>query len=74
MAHPIRDNITGAGLVPMDGSHPGPQFFVKLSVPVNGTHEGALGYTISTGFRGLMGDQRTPGFWGVTDVSQALKV
>ena len=33
---------------------------------MNGTHEGVLGYMISIGFRGLMGDQQTLGFWGVT--------
>ena len=26
VAHPIRDNITGTGLAPVDGSHPGPQW------------------------------------------------
>ena len=29
---------------------------------MNGTHEGVSDYTISTGFCGLMGDQRTPDF------------
>ena len=33
---------------------------------MNGTHGVVSGYTISTCFRGLMGDQLTPGFWGVT--------
>ena len=33
---------------------------------MNETHEGVSGYIISTGFRGLMGDQWMPGFWGVT--------
>ena len=33
---------------------------------MNGTHEGVSGYTISTSFYELMGDQRTPKFWGVT--------
>ena len=40
--------------------------FVKLWIPVNGTYEGVSGYTISTGFSGLIGDQQTLGFWGVT--------
>ena len=34
---------------------------------MNGTHEEVSGYTISTGFCGLMGDQRTPEYWGVTE-------
>ena len=33
---------------------------------MNGTHDGVSGYMISIGFRGLMGDQQTLGFWGVT--------
>ena len=33
---------------------------------MNETHEGVSGYTISTGFHKLMGDQRTPEFWDVT--------
>ena len=41
------------------------RFFVKLWILVDGTHEGVSGYTISIGFRGLMGDKRTSGFWGV---------
>ena len=32
---------------------------------MNVTQEGVSGYTISTSFRELMDDQRTPGFWGV---------
>ena len=43
----------------MKGIHSG---FVKLWIPVNGTHGVVSGYMISIGFRGLMGDQRTPGF------------
>ena len=35
---------------------------------MNRTHEGVSGYTISTGFRGLTGDQRIPGFWDVTSL------
>ena len=33
---------------------------------MNRTHKGVSGYTISIGFRGLMGDQRTLRFLGVT--------
>ena len=40
--------------------------FVKLWIPINGTHGVVSGYMIFIGFRRLMGDQRTPGFWGVT--------
>ena len=47
-------------------------FFVKLWIPVNGTHKGVSGYTMSTGFHGLMGDQRTLGFWGVTTWHQSI--
>ena len=36
-------------------------------------HNGMVsGYTISTGFCGLMGDQQTPGFWGVTVEYQSI--
>ena len=39
---------------------------------MNGTHEGVSGYTISIGLYGLMGDQRSPGFWGVTAWYQSI--
>ena len=39
---------------------------------MNGTHERVSGYTISTGFYGLMGDQWTPGFWGITPLTDLL--
>ena len=48
--------------------------FVKLCIPMNGTHVRVSGYTISIGFRGLMGDQRTPRFWGVTAWYQSIGV
>ena len=41
---------------------------------MNGTHEGVSGYTIFIGFRGLMGDQWTLGFWGITAWYQSIGV
>ena len=40
--------------------------FVKIWISVNGTYSVVSGYTISISFHRLMDDQRTPGFWGVT--------
>ena len=42
--------------------------FVKLWILVNGTHSVVSAYTIPTGFYGSISDQRTPGFWGVTNI------
>ena len=41
---------------------------------MNGMHEGVSGYTISTGFYGLMGDQWTLRFWGVIAWYQSIGV